>query len=50
MVSKLDEQNFTSEFEPHWMPHSYGLVPHLTKKLSKLLIQIPISIGFPNTN
>ena len=25
----------TSEFESHWVPLSYGLVPHLSKKLSK---------------
>ena len=24
------------EFESHWVPLSYGLVPHLSKKLSKL--------------
>ena len=26
---------YTSEFESHWVPLSYGLVPHLSKKLSK---------------
>ena len=26
------------EFEFHWVPHSYGLVPHLSKKLSKLIL------------
>ncbi len=36
MVSKLDWQTYTSEFESHWVPHSYGLVLHLSKKLSKL--------------
>ena len=36
MVNKLDEQTFKSEFEFHWVPHSYGLVSHLSKKLSKL--------------
>ena len=36
IVSKLDLQTYTSEFESHWVPHSYGLVPHLSKKLSKL--------------
>ena len=35
MVSKLDKQTYTSEFESHWVPLSYGLVPHLSKKLSK---------------
>ena len=24
-----------SEFNSHWVPHSSGLVPHLSKKLSK---------------
>ena len=33
MVSKLDKQTFTSEFESHWVPLSYGLVPHLSKSL-----------------
>ena len=36
MVSKLDLQTYTSEFESHWVPHSYGFVPHLSKKLCKL--------------
>ena len=26
-----------SEFESHWVPHSYGLVLHPSKKHSKLL-------------
>ena len=26
MVSKLDQQTYTSEFESHWVPLSYGLV------------------------
>ena len=37
MVSKLDYQTFTNVFESHWVPHSYGLVSHLSKKLRKLL-------------
>ena len=36
MVSKLDEQTYTSEFESHWVPLSYFLEPHLSKKLSNL--------------
>ena len=36
MVSKLDKQTFTSEFKFHWVTHSFGLVPHPSKKLSKL--------------
>ena len=33
-----------SEFVSHWVPHSYGLVlvPHLSKKLSKLLLHPPL--------
>ena len=38
MVGKLNKQTYTSEFESHWVPHSYGLVAHLSKKLSKLLL------------
>ena len=30
MVNKLDEQIFTRESESHWVPYSYGLVPHLS--------------------
>ena len=37
MVNKLDYQTLTSEFESHWVPHSFGLVSHLGKILSKLL-------------
>ena len=36
MVNKQDEQTFISEFDFHWVSHSCGLVPHLSKKLSKL--------------
>ena len=36
MVGKHDLQTYTSEFESHWVPFSYGLVPHLSKKPSKL--------------
>ena len=35
MVSKLHEQTFTNEFESQWVPHSFGLVPHQSKVLSK---------------
>ena len=38
-VSKLDEQTYTSEFESHWVPHSFGLVPHRSKELCKLPLQ-----------
>ena len=26
-----------SEFKSHWVPHSYGLVPHLSKKKKSLV-------------
>ena len=39
MVSKLGSETYTSEFESYWVPLSYGHVPHLTKKLSKLLFK-----------
>ena len=29
MVSKLDQQTFTSDFKSHWVSHSNGLVPYL---------------------
>ena len=45
MVSKLDEQTFMSEFESHWVPHSYGLMQHLSKKLSKLLLMAMVALG-----
>ena len=28
----------TSEFESHWVPYSFGLVPHRNKELRKLLL------------
>ena len=37
IVSKIDDQTYTTEFEFHWVLHSYGLVLHLSKKQSKLL-------------
>ena len=36
MVNKLDQQTYKNEFEFHRVPHSCGLVPHLSKKLKKL--------------
>ena len=27
-----------SEFESHWAPHSFNLVPHQSKELYKLLL------------
>ena len=38
MISELVWQTFTSEFDSHEVPLSYGLVPHLIKQLSKLII------------
>ena len=40
-VSKQDKQTYTSEFEFQWVPHSFGLMPHRSKKLPKLL-----NVGF----
>ena len=37
MVSKIYLQTCKSEFVSHWVPHSFGLVIHLSKTLSKLL-------------
>ena len=39
MVGKLDKKTYTNEFESHWVPHLYGLVPHLCKKLNKLRLE-----------
>ena len=33
---ELAYYNVTVKYESHWVPLSYGLVPHLSKKLSKL--------------
>ena len=37
MVSKLDQQNFTNEFDYHLMLHPYGAETHQSKNLKKLL-------------
>ena len=37
MINKLDKQTCKSEFESHWVPHSFSLVLHLSKKLGNLL-------------
>ena len=39
-VGKLDERTYTNEFESHWAPHSFGLVPHRSKELCKLLYSL----------
>ena len=46
MVSKLDKLTFMSEFKSHWVLHLYGLVPHLSKKLSKLQLLYLIIFSF----
>ena len=45
MVSKLDYQTFLNEFVSHWVPHSYGFVPHLSKILWQLLWQVQQAIS-----
>ena len=40
MVSKLEKQAFTSEFESHWVPNPYGLLLHLGKRLNELLLTV----------
>ena len=37
MVCQIVLQTSQSEFEFHWMPYSFGLVPHLNKELRKLV-------------
>ena len=50
MVSKLDEQTFTSEFEFHWVPPSFDFVSYQSKKLCKLLCtQAHINLCIDNT-
>ena len=39
-VSKLDYQTYTSEFVSQWVPHSFGLVPHRSKELRKLILYL----------
>ena len=38
-TQKLDSQTFISEFESQWVPHPCGVVPHLSKILSKLRLK-----------
>ena len=33
IVSKLDEQTFTNDFDSHWVPNSYDLMSWLNKKV-----------------
>ena len=56
MVGRLDKQTWKSEFVSYWVSHSFGLVPHLSKKLSKLLLWATLIFSsccycfFKNTN
>ena len=34
MLSELNYQTCKSEFKSHWVPHSFSLVPHLSKTLT----------------
>ena len=45
MVSKLDSQTYTSEFESHWVPHSFGLVLNRSKDLRNLLYLFELLVG-----
>ena len=40
MIRNFSWQTFASEFEFHGVLYSYGLVPHLSKKLRKLLMYL----------
>ena len=44
MVSIFDLKTCESEFESHWVPQSFGLGPHLSKKLRKLLLSTNIDM------
>ena len=46
MVSKLDSQTYTSEFESHWVPHLFGLLLNRSKDLRKLLFLSLVPGGF----
>ena len=37
MVKEIDLQTYKNDFTSHWVPLSFGLVPYLSKKISKLL-------------
>ena len=48
ILTKLVSQISTSDFESHWVLHSFGLVSHRSKKLHKLLHQwLQVSMGAP---
>ena len=46
-MASLTNKTWKSEFESHWVPHLFGLVPHLSKTLSKLLLD-QVSFPFPH--
>ena len=53
MVSKLDLETCKSEFDSHRVRHWFGLVPHLSKTLRKLLLSSYIkseALHFPRSN
>ena len=37
LIDRLRNSDDMSEFESHWAPHSFGLVPHWSKELCKIL-------------
>ena len=46
MVSYVNNQTITGEFESHWEPHSYGLIPHLSQTLCKSLLRVNTQLCF----
>ena len=40
IVNKLELKTLMSEFDSYWVPHSYGLETHQSKKLYKLQVFI----------
>ena len=49
MVNKLDKQICSSDFKSYWLPHSFGLVPHLRNNLSKLQLYFDKHISKKDT-
>ena len=45
MVNEADSQTFTSMFDSHSVPYSYGLVPDISKKLCKFLLSNQHDVG-----
>ena len=44
MVSKVDQQTYTIEFEFHWVPPSFGHVLHQSRERHKLLKFISVKL------